>query len=114
MEALLAYIYQQITASSLMASLDADNVYPVVAPVETAGQFVLYTASRVNRYTKDGLGDYAVSIWVYASNILDAAALSDTLENDLTGGAFYSEGAVAGYSDDYNKGFIKTEYKLKF
>ncbi len=98
---------QLITNANIIAEIPAANCYPVIAPVETTGDFLVFSVDRNSKFTKDSLGEYEAEIQVFSTNIMDAANKADIIELELTNHErIYGLSAGVKYTEDFTRAWI--------
>ena len=111
----LLFIKEQLTENALItAQISADNIYPIIAAAEVEGDFITYTVSRDNQFTKDGLTAYTSDIEVFADDVLEAAQKADIVQLQLTTHEkIYGESAGVFYSQDLKRAYVKLIFTFK-
>lgn len=102
MEAALVYIFDLLsTSSAITAKIPAASMYYTFAPLDETGDFLVYSLSRPQYLTKDGLNEYELEINGYMGTGKEAAQLVDTIEAELlTDKKIKSRSAEVSYADD--------------
>ena len=73
------------------------NIFPVIAPVDTDGDFILYKREKYSKnWTKMGVveDDCQISITVISDNYDSATAIASMIDNCLTGQHFIKDNTV--------------------
>ena len=102
-------------------------VYPLAAPQETDGTYIVYFIRREGIRTQDGISAYNVylTLHIYATELDTAEAMSATMETALDDGSGTYDGEVlqvcnwvssedGDYLHDLDKFTIIQEYQLYF
>jgi hypothetical protein len=110
----------------LLSAIEGD-VYPFVAPQETAVTYIVYTIRREPVRTQDGITAYDVylTLNIYADELDDLETMGATFESGLEGasGTYDSETLHVcnwvstedgGYLPDLDKHQLVQEYQMYF
>lgn len=77
-----------LLANEDIAALVGDDIYPIVAPEGTEGQFIVYQREKYSKKTvKQGVfeDDCVLSLTAVADNYDAAVTLAELIDNTLTG-----------------------------
>lgn len=73
------------------------NIFPVIAPVDTIGDFILYKREKYSKgWTKMGVveDDCQISITVVSDNYDNATSIASMIDNCLTGQHYIKDNTV--------------------
>lgn len=102
------------------------GVYPIVAPQENTGKYIVFFVRREVLRTQDGVAveDITLTINIYANDLSDCIELADIYRSAIEGasGTYDVETMIIGLfqseSDDYienlDKYMITQDYLLRF
>ena len=109
----------------LLNDSEAD-VYPLIAPQETAVEYVVYSMNREPVRTQDGItvNDVDLTLHIFANDLDDCITLAGTMYAGLEGvsGTYDSQtlmicnwtGEDGAHYEDQNKYMITQTYQLRF
>ena len=112
----LLFLKQQLVDNSTITNeVPAANIYPVLAAAKVNKKnFMVFTASREGKFTKDQVAKYNAEVYVFADNILEAARISDIVEEQLTNNkSIYGQSASVEITEDYEDAFVKLIFTFK-
>lgn len=114
MEAALQHVYDTLRNSSTVTDeIAAANMFPLVAPIETAGDFLTFQLESSGKFTKDLVKEYDITINVFCNNLLEAAQKADIIEGVLSNNKFRLRSESTQYAEDYATAYISLVFNLK-
>ncbi|MAM27428.1 MAG: hypothetical protein CMC13_00240 [Flavobacteriaceae bacterium] len=113
--ALLFLKEQLVDNSTITNEVPAENIYPLIAAAKVdINNFMVFSATREGRFTKDKAANYNAEVRVFASNLLEAARISDIVEEELTNhNIIFGNGARATFTEDYKNVYISLIFTFK-
>tara|TARA_R110000772_G_scaffold153261_1_gene264239 strand:+ start:9794 stop:10144 length:351 start_codon:yes stop_codon:yes gene_type:complete len=110
METVFIYIFGVLSGATAITDLvPTAKIFPVLAPQDTAGDFIVFNVSRESVLTKNGLSDYRVGIYGYLTDGLEAVRMADIIEGVLSADRKFKLGSA---EIEYQDSMQKCELKL--
>lgn len=90
-------IRELLLADTSVTEAVGQNIFPVIAPIETVGDFILYKREKYSKkMTTMGVyeDDCQISISVIADNYDNATSIASMIDNALTGQHYIKDNTV--------------------
>ena len=90
-------IRELLLADASITEAVGQNIFPVIAPVDTFGDFILYRREKYSKtWTKMGVveDDCQISVSVISDSYDSATSIAQTIDNCLTGQHYIKDNTV--------------------
>ena len=87
-------IYNSLAANTAITNLVGNKIYPLIAPENTTGSFIIYTRSYTNENNKDSYtGEITIELLIISIDYKNSIELAENCINTLT--------TLEGQNNDY-------------
>lgn len=109
------YIYNELVGSTaITAQIPTANMYAIIAPIETSGDFLTYSLTGDGTATKDRSGDYTVEINVFVDGVLSATQKADVISNHfLENTSLRLRSESMRFTQDLQRAYISLTFTFK-
>lgn len=89
-------IYQILSTSTGITKYVSTNIYPVIAPQNVSGAYIVYSVTGGINYTKDGVasGEASVKIDVLNTDYFEGLVIANAIFQLMSGKSNYSDTEV--------------------
>ena len=112
----LLFLKQQLVDNSTITNeIPAANIYPLIASAKVdKNNFMVFSASRDGRFTKDSVSKYNAEVRIFSENLLEAARISDIVEEQLTNHQLiFGTGATPAFTENYDDVYMSLIFTFK-